>query len=151
MVLTEDMKRMQSSSMLVFTGRIYDHKKISAIFPDALLVSVMRKPWRFTPRHVKIMQELGPPVPLLKYCKEHADVEGQELINLQAYYSAEYFKHLYDGFAGADLGELRLLMNTYDKVILLCSEKSGEFCHRHLLRYHLVDDWDILNAGEIVV
>ncbi len=152
MVVTEAMKKQQRSvSTLIFTGRIYDHKKIREQFPEALLVCVMRNPWRYTPRDILRLRDLGPPEQLLKYCKEHEGAKGQALINLQAYYTAEYFRHLYDGLAGADLGQLQLLMNDYDKVILLCHEKRGEFCHRHLLRYHLVDDWDVLNAGEIGV
>ncbi len=154
MVVTEAMKNQQQSvSKLILTGRIYNHKKIREKFPDALLVSVMRKPWRYTPRDIVVMKELGPPEHLLSYVKDHKDAEGQSLVNLQAYYAAEYFKHLYEKSIAVSvhLGELMSMMENYDKIVLLCSEKSGEFCHRHLLRYHLVDDWDLLNGGEIVI
>lgn len=151
MVVTEEMKKMESVSKLILTGRIYNHKKIREMFPDALLVSVMRKPWIYTPKDIVVMKELGPPEQLLSYVHDHKDAEGQELVNLQAYYAAEYFKHLYrNEHAKYELQQLSQLMIEHDKIVFLCSENSGEFCHRHLLRYHLVDDWDLLNGGEIV-
>ena len=152
MVVTEEMTQSSKNvSTLVFTGRIYNHKKIREKFPDALLVSVMRKPWRYATRDIVTLKELGPPGKLLSYAHDHVDAEGQDLVNLQAYYTAEYFKHLNgNGDAKRELSGLEHLMDTHEKVVLLCHEYSGEFCHRHLLRYFVVDDWDYMNGGEIV-
>ena len=135
---------------LIFTGRIDNHKKIRERYPDALMISVMRKPWRYTPRDITIMQDLGPPESLLNYVRSHLDWKGHALIDLQAYYVSEFFKYLNDE-AGAALGELSELMIDHDKIILLCKEEPGEFCHRHLLRHYIVDDWDVLNGGEIIL
>lgn len=136
---------------LIFSGRIYNHKRIREKYPDALLISVMRKPWRYTPRDIIIMPDLGPPEILLNYVRSHLDNKGQALVDLQAYYVTEFFKYL-NNEAGAALKELNeLMLHDSDMIILLCSEEPGEFCHRHLLRYYLLDNYDILNGGEIIL
>ena len=73
---------------------------------------------RFTPCEVKSFKLLAPSDELLRYYKETHDVE---------FFSQEYFKYL-------NKANPKKVYDYLNGHILICYEKSSDFCHRHLVR-----------------
>lgn len=91
---------------------------INATHPQAKSIS------RWTPKWFK-----GPSIPLLAPCAEI----------LEAYKSTGDKEHLYEAYLERlnEIGIERVRNVLRDGDILLCYEKSDDFCHRHVLAWFL--------------
>lgn len=126
----------------LFTGRIYDFKKLKEDNPFLLLACVMRWP----PRYINLKKEgiihlpgLSPPIKLLKAYqkKEKSEKNWKSFVE-------KFVKHMQkDNQAAQDTFTVRYLLIKGTQIVLLCHEHADENCHRQILP-HL-----ILNEGEI--
>lgn len=135
---------------MLYTGRIYDHKKIRQQLPDARLICVMRRPWRYCPSDIPKLVSLGPPIDLHNETREAVE-NGYDGPEFKMSYSARYMAHLLLG-DGEECPEDLTQKILHDvrggsDIVLLCHEKAGEFCHRKLLYHFLISCLGPENAG----
>lgn len=124
----------------IYTGRIYWYKKIREQLPDAELINIQRKPWRYTPSWITKSPDLGPPIDLfydtsiiLKYATIDI-IDESSLKRFQEHYTNEYINHLKNGEGTKEaVNELIQQILTGKDIVLLCCELPGQFCHRVLL------------------
>ena len=123
----------------LFTGRIYEHRKIKHHYPDVLLVCVMRwAPKRIDLKKSKILhlQALSPSANLLtrykKKMQKKMSLREKEAIwkNFVTDYVTQIQK---DSKAQDERFFIRSLLAKGTKITLLCHEGINEDCHRRIL------------------
>lgn len=83
--------------------------------------------------------KVAPPKELVLYYKGAKSRKDIDDSKLQAYYIDYYNKHVLNNLNAKDVArELQAMAGMLGKqdIVLLCFEKSSDFCHRHVLR-----DW----------
>jgi uncharacterized protein YeaO (DUF488 family) len=129
----------------LWTGRIYDYKKIKETFPNIKLICVMRWP----PRYINFVKEgiehidaLAPSISLLQWYKKER--EGENFADEFLLWH-EYLRRFHKEFRESELAqEARFniradLHDGYD-IVLLCHERADENCHRRALPYLILND-----------
>lgn len=111
-----------TKGVVMYTGYFAMIKKYQQTEPDIIPVAITR----FTPSWFKgpTYLPLAPSTDLLKRYKDNKVTIDQ--------YIKEYNSYLYTLDPITTLCDLSVYGNL-DKVVLCCYEKSGDFCHRHLL------------------
>lgn len=108
----------------LFTARVYDYAKLKEAHPKARFVCVMRFPPKFIPAEVKRMRSMSPSIKTLAEYKKANDFDGFTKAFEKEVLSNPDFKD--DACNVCD-------MLVAQDVVLMCHEKYGENCHRHLL------------------
>lgn len=89
----------------------------------------------------KEYKKLAPPYWLLQKYKQDKDTE---------YYIQKYQKNVLDKLNPSEVyNDLLNLFKNDEDIVLLCWEKSGDFCHRHLIAKWLEDNIENLEIEEI--
>lgn len=129
----------------LWTGRIYDYKKIREIFPNIIQICVMRWPPKYLDlkkEGIQHMLSFAPSMKLLnEYKKQRKDPIKDDFD--EAWFM--FIRGLYDEFSGnalvmEDRFKIRRALQDGESVVLLCHEKAGENCHRMMLPYIILTD-----------
>lgn len=140
----------------LFTGRIYEYKKIRNKYPKSLLVCVMR----WAPKYInlkdnKIIHLLGlaPSEKLLRrYRKQKRSGKFSRALMWHMFLK-DFMKELQESdMATQDILLVRKLLSGGTDVVLLCHEKiDEEDCHRQALPYLILTGDEIVDVyhGEI--
>lgn len=89
-------------------------------FPDkSRLVSISLDGGRLAKFEGRVYKKLAPPYDLLKHWHEHKDID---------YYTKDYYERVLN-----KLDPHQVAKELGDGAVLMCYEKSGDFCHRHLV------------------
>ncbi len=142
----------------LFTARINTWEKVEKFFTalglinDTVLISVMRRTWRYIPltAPIKRLERLGPPIELheeaQKFIKSKED-DPKIILDFQIRYSTIYTSYLEnyvqdDGTVGAEqeLEHIKRLLQSGKNVVLMCLCKPFTFCHRIHLK-HWFSQW----------
>jgi len=136
----------------LFTGRVYDFRKIKERYPKVLLISVMR--WH--PRYIRLeangimhMKSLSPSIKLLKYYQEKEKSER----NWRSFVTAYANEFMESKLAADGRFLIRNLLIHGTDIVLLCHEKKNENCHRKILPSLLLNEREIgeIYQGEVVL
>jgi uncharacterized protein YeaO (DUF488 family) len=129
----------------LWTGRIYDFKKMKAQNPSLLLVCVMRWP----PKYINLKKEgilhmpaLSPAPKLLKSYQKQEKNED----NWRSFVEKFVRQLERDVDAMRDRFTLRYILVKGTQIVLLCHERIDEHCHRQILPYIILNDREI-DAG----
>jgi hypothetical protein len=134
----------------LYTGRIYDYRKIKVNYPDVLPICVMR----WAPRMVNLKKQgilhfvgLSPSAKLLSKYKKKSQKKKMSLREKETIWKnflVEYIGQIEkDSLAQEERFLVRSLLLKETNIVLLCHEKSDEDCHRYALPTLL------LNEGEL--
>ena len=119
----------------LWTGRVYDFRKIREYYSSATLICVMRWP----PKYISLQKEGIEHIPSLSPTVE----------NFQRYKKEQNWEKFMRKFvsdfkkneeAQKDLDDIEERLRLGENIVFLCHEKANENCHRKLLAYLLRDD-----------
>jgi len=89
-------------------------------FPDkSKLISISLDGGRLAKFEGRVYKKLAPPYDLLKHWHENKDVD---------YYTKTFYGRIL-----SNLDQHAVAKELGDGAVLMCYEKSGDFCHRHLV------------------
>ena len=149
----------------LFTARITDWEKLvdffthTSLIEDTILISVMRRTWRFLPKEAPVLQmnNLGPSPKLHRETQAFMKSNKAELAKERAFqirYSARYIHYLESGFGNQEIEYILRQLRAEKNVVLLCicDLKLKQFCHRLLLKEWLgtIPDIEKRIVGELV-
>ncbi len=116
--------------MKIYTSYFAKLKKMEQSFPYGLcVVSIASKDPHPSFSNNKL-SKLAPPWYVLKAYKENGDKEQ---------YIKDYKRLVLDNLNPKEIYETLKNRAGYGDVVLVCYEKSGDFCHRHLVAEWLKD------------
>jgi uncharacterized protein (DUF488 family) len=143
----------------LFTGRIYDYRKIKIYYPEVLPICVMRwSPKRIDLKKHGILHFLGlaPSVKLLNWYKKKMRKKKMSLRDKEIIWKnfvndfMEYIEK--DSLAQEERFLLRGLLIKGTNIVLLCHEKFNENCHRKILPSLLLTEKELesgIYCGEV--
>lgn len=136
----------------LFTAKITKWKRVQDFFTalglknDTVLISVMRRTYRYLPKNhpIKKFENLGPDIDLHRETREFLkseETDPQKILAFQIRYSTIYVEGLGsrsndDGTMGGEqeLEYIKRLIKGGKNVVLMCICDPDKFCHRHHLK-----------------